>query len=822
MDNVKNKVAHAEAVLKQGINQTLPPAIRSDLLGEVLELVRKASKIPGVIRIALIGSFLVAEALLFATAVFSQPSQRLSSIDFRFHHLHERAQLSKQFEIFLPATIRFHRKPSNQLLNKIEQLGAKFHRYNGNRLGSTTVFPVELSYDLLPALGQIPAIASIQPCWRPVRLPPLDVSRPQIQAEAAWKLKDKQGRSLTGKGVLIADFDSGVDFFHPMLWFADGDTVNWIDVNGNLSFDPGIEAVDKNRNGAVDSGEILHYKEIPYSGNAAGVYDADLDFLYNDANNNGTRDFGIAAGFTEASPTYGEQWFIALDTNGDNRLSVGERLVGLKTSKIRAILEVDGTVRRRGVDLINASPDDGPFGGHGTSVAGIAIGGVAGVHRLAGIAPDAEMIFGSISYNNSPRFFTTLPGMMAWAEAEGAGIMLYEDGEWVWEYLDGSSNEEIMINEMAAKGIIQVTPAGNLTGGAMQKTMTVSANDSTTATFTGGSSNEVWPSVRWQGNMNDVVVKLQVDAGNFVTLPANGSTVNIGGKSVYSNKSISSRGTVMVIIYIAASGGSTYNLRIINKTSTQKRVEGMLGDDGFNWVGLAQWSSPSESNTVTWPATADSAIGVAAYRNKSIDTNINGFSGRGVRIDNHRPVDVASPGSTVFSIGRNDRYVAFGGTSSAGPHVVGAAALILQADPEPSHGKVRALLRAGAIADDFTGTVPNATWGFGKLRIENSLRQIITTVATNETVPQSWHLAQNFPNPFNPTTHIVFSVPHGEHVSLKIYDVQGREVATLVNEVKVPGTYGIVWDASKFASGVYFYRLSGATFAATKKLVLVR
>ncbi|MGH7450694.1 MAG: S8 family serine peptidase, partial [bacterium] len=748
--------------------------------------------------------FVVMATFLFVMPVFAQNFQQPSTIDFRFHFLHENVPLAKQSPTALPATIRFHHPPSNQLLNKIEQLGAKFHRYNGKRLGSTTVFPVELSYDLLAALEQMPEIASVQPCWRPVRVPPLDVSRPQIQAEAVWKLKDKQGRSLTGKGVLIADFDTGVDFFHPMLWFADGDTLNWLDVNSNSNFDPGVDAVDKNRNGAVNSGEILRYKEISYSGNTAGAYDIDLDFLYNDVNNNNARDFGVAAGFTETSPTYGEQWFIALDTNFDNRLNAGERLVGLKTSKIRTILEVDGTVRRRGVDLINANPDNGPFGGHGTSVAGIAIGGVAGVHRLAGIAPEAEMIFGSISYNNSPRFFTTLPGMMAWAEAEGAGIMLYEDGEWVWEYLDGSSNEEIMINEMAAKGIIQVMPAGNLTGGAMQKTMLVNANDSTTATFNGGSSSEVWPSVRWQGNMNDVVVKLQVDAGNFVTLPANGSTVNIGGKSVYSNKSISSRSTVMVIIYIAASGSTTYNLRVINKTATQKRVEGMLGDDGFDWVGLAQWSTPSEDNTVTWPATADSAIGVAAYRNKSIDTNINGFSGRGTRIDNRRQVDVASPGSTVYSIGRNDRYVAFGGTSSAGPHVVGAVALILQADPTLSHGKVRALLRAGAIADGFTGTVPNATWGFGKLRIENSLRQITTAVATNETVPQSWHLAQNFPNPFNPTTHIVFHISRTGRVSLKIYDLQGREVATLVNEVKAPGTYEILWDASKFASGVYF------------------
>ncbi|GEM_PF-1571710 len=762
--------------------------------------------------------------LTLAISAFAQSSQQLSSIDFRFHFLQETAKLSKQAATAMPATIRFHRPPSNQLLETIEQLGVTFQWQNTIRLGSTTVFPVNLRHDHLAALARMPEIAAVQPSWRPVRVPPLDGSRPQIQAEAAWKLKDKQGKALTGKGVLIADFDTGVDFFHPMLWFADGDTLNWLDVNGNQTFDPGVDGVDKNRNNALNAGEILRYKEFLYTGaNTTNEYDTHLDFLYNDANNNSGRDFGAAAGFTESSPTYGEQWFIALDGNKDNRLSPGEKLVGLKTSKIRAIREVDGTVRRRGVDLIMANPDNGPFGGHGTSVAGIAIGGVPGVHRLAGIAPDAEMIFCSINYNASPRFFTALPGMMAWAQAERADIMLYEDGEWVWEYLDGSSNEEIMINEMAAKGILQVAPAGNLTGGRMQKMLMVNANDSTVATFTGGSSTEVWPSVRWLGNMNDVIVRLQVNSGNFVTLPGNGSTITIGGKSVYSNKSVSSRGTAMMVIHIAASGGTTYNLRLINKAAAQRRVEGMLGDNGFSWTGLARWQSPSEDNTVTWPATADSAIGVAAYKNKSSDTNINVFSGRGRRIDNRRQVDVAAPGSTVYSIGLNDRYVAFGGTSSAGPHVAGALALIRQADKNLSHGRVRALLRAGAIADSFTGSVPNETWGFGKLRIENSLKLLLTAVKDeNSQPPQTWLLAQNYPNPFNPRTQIVFRVPSAEHVALKIYDMNGREVATLINEVKAPGTYNIIWEANGFASGVYFYRLSGATFSATKKLVLVR
>lgn len=771
-------------------------------------------------------------ALVLVMAYVPLAGSQTSRIDFRFDFIKRQAEALNQLANPFPATIRFARHPDEAILDKLERMGVRFEYYNGTRLATETVFPVQMTLNLLPELEQIEEIAAVQPSWRPVRVPPLDVSRPQVQADTVWQRNDQRGQNITGKGVLIADFDTGVDFFNPMLWFADGDTLDWIDVNGNGTFDPGVDAVDKNGNGTADTGELLRYKEIAYSANTAGVYDVNLDFLYNDANNNGVRDYGTGGGFTESSPTYGEQWFITLDANHNNRLDVGEILVGLKTSKIRAIREANGTVRRRGIDLINATPDNPGYGGHGTSVSGIAIGGVPGVSRLAGIAPGAEMIYGTINYTLTPRFFTELPVLMTWAQAEGANIMLVEDGEWVWEYLDGSSNEEIMINELAASGITQVMPAGNLTGGAMQKTMMVNANDSTTATFTGGSSSSVWPSVRWLGDTSDVVVKLQVGASNFVTLPGDGSTITIGTKSVYSNRSVSSRGTVMMLVYIASSGGTTYNFRVVNTTSSQERVEGMLGDNGFAWSGLARWSAPTENNTATWPSTADSAIGVAAYKSKSNNTDINTFSGRGTRIDGVRTVDVAAPGSTVYSIGLNTTYVGFGGTSSAGPHVAGAAALILQADTTLRHRDVRRLLRAGAIADQYTGTVPNTTWGFGKLRINNSIG-FLTSVPEERTLPVSTVLAQNYPNPFNPSTRIEYRLSAQSHVTVKIYNILGQEVASLVDEEQSAGNHSAEWNGKSsrgfsVSSGVYFYRLEARQgggrflFASVKKMLLLK
>ncbi len=89
-------------------------------------------------------------------------------------------------------------------------------------------------------------------------------------------------------------------------------------------------------------------------------------------------------------------------------------------------------------------------------------------------------------------------------------------------------------------------------------------------------------------------------------------------------------------------------------------------------------------------------------------------------------------------------------------------------------------------------------------------------------VPGSFTLLQNYPNPFNPSTTISFQVPEQCHVTLKVFDVVGREIATLVNEVEQPGTHTAQWNASRVASGVYFYRIQAGDFVASKKLLLLR
>jgi hypothetical protein len=88
--------------------------------------------------------------------------------------------------------------------------------------------------------------------------------------------------------------------------------------------------------------------------------------------------------------------------------------------------------------------------------------------------------------------------------------------------------------------------------------------------------------------------------------------------------------------------------------------------------------------------------------------------------------------------------------------------------------------------------------------------------------PNSYSLVQNYPNPFNPTTTINYQLKFGGRVTLKVYNILGREVATLVNEEKPAGNYSIVFDAGKLSSGIYFYRLQTGNFVATKKMILLK
>ena len=111
--------------------------------------------------------------------------------------------------------------------------------------------------------------------------------------------------------------------------------------------------------------------------------------------------------------------------------------------------------------------------------------------------------------------------------------------------------------------------------------------------------------------------------------------------------------------------------------------------------------------------------------------------------------------------------------------------------------------------------------------IANNVTQPATVTAVdNSLVPKEFTLLQNYPNPFNPTTTIQYSIEKPSQVTLKVYNVLGNEVATLVSKHQEAGNYSVLLGVSKgtasLSSGVYFYILEAGSFVSTKKLILIK
>jgi len=106
--------------------------------------------------------------------------------------------------------------------------------------------------------------------------------------------------------------------------------------------------------------------------------------------------------------------------------------------------------------------------------------------------------------------------------------------------------------------------------------------------------------------------------------------------------------------------------------------------------------------------------------------------------------------------------------------------------------------------------------------LETKLTDEIVSVKNDELTPNVFVLEQNYPNPFNPTTTIKYNISELSFVTLKVYDVLGNEIATLVNQEKPIGTYEITWNAENLPSGIYFYQLQAGSFVEIKKMVLLR
>lgn len=135
----------------------------------------------------------------------------------------------------------------------------------------------------------------------------------------------------------------------------------------------------------------------------------------------------------------------------------------------------------------------------------------------------------------------------------------------------------------------------------------------------------------------------------------------------------------------------------------------------------------------------------------------------------------------------------------------------------------------GTSSNPFTLTAPgpgnytvNAGYA-GPLRWDSASVSItITDVGENLSNPKEYKLYDNYPNPFNPSTILRYSIPEASFTTINIYDALGKEVSSLVNETKTAGTYEVEFNATDLSSGIYYYTLQAGSFNQTKKMILIK
>ncbi|NOY61343.1 MAG: T9SS type A sorting domain-containing protein [Calditrichaeota bacterium] len=130
---------------------------------------------------------------------------------------------------------------------------------------------------------------------------------------------------------------------------------------------------------------------------------------------------------------------------------------------------------------------------------------------------------------------------------------------------------------------------------------------------------------------------------------------------------------------------------------------------------------------------------------------------------------------------------------------------------------------SGAVGQIFIGTTANALYKSNSGFLYHTAK-IVTKVEDIRpiAIPKEFHLDQNYPNPFNPSTTIRFGLPQKSDVNLKIFDLLGREVATLIDKTMSAGEYKVIFEAEGLPTGVYFYCIRASGFSRVKKLTLVK
>jgi subtilisin family serine protease len=218
---------------------------------------------------------------------------------------------------------------------------------------------------------------------------------------------------------------------------------------------------------------------------------------------------------------------------------------------------------------------------------------------------------------------------------------------------------------------------------------------------------------------------------------------------------------------------------------------------------------------ISAPADADSVISVGAVNSNG---EIASFSSHGPTYDGRIKPEVCAQGVSTWCVDANsDSYRTASGTSISAPLVSGAAAVILSAHPDWTPMEVREAMMMTADRVDN----PDNNYGYGVIDVMAAIDYELSVIDENN-IPDEFLILNVYPNPFNPTTTIRFSVEARHASLLQVFDITGRLVETIENDKLLPGEHAYTWDASGLSSGIYFVQLKTPSGRITQKITYLK
>jgi len=514
--------------------------------------------------------------------------------------------------------------------------------------------------------------------------------------------------------------------------------------------------------------------------------------------------------------------------------------------------------------------------GHGTHVAGIAAGdGSSSSAGYKGVAPEADIIAVKTTFLDND-IVDAITYIRKKAEAAGEPFVINLSLGSQESAHDGTDVDEVGIdNELQTAGRAVAVAAGNEGNDAIHCDSIVAQGGSIVYTFaipaytpTAGTGNDdVWFDV-WYSAGDQLSVSVKSPNGSTISA-ASGSQSSVetpsDGHVVISNAPGGANPddntkdcTIEVYDNVASNTprAGTWTMTISGSSITQ-------GGAFDIWLGYTEitgndGSSPEFTSGYSFrklvgsPGTSKKAITVGSYVTKYSWKSVKGgtysfqgpnrtgnystFSSMGPTRDGRQKPEICAPGEVIASamskwsapdsalIVADGKHVIMQGTSMATPHVTGLLALLLQAKPNSTSDQLRSAITSSGRKDSFTGSQVTDRWGYGKLNAVGSMQTVLSVERISGAAPKEFSLSQNYPNPFNPATEILYTLPSGfiGKVSLIVYDVLGRRVVTLVNEVEREGSYSVMWNASGSSTGVYYCALRAGGLFTAKKMELVK